>query len=154
MKRLAFLLLVCVALSLLGWAFSTNGKEGLLIFFLGAATLLCTLAVGGFRLIGSAHGKPRPLVTNHYAMVGAVIGLFLGGLVGVRSGFGRFMISIFNPDLPERDFGLEFGAIGGGLVGAFLVALLGGILQIVIARSEKGVTAADSGDEGSRGDIA
>jgi len=39
--------------------------------------------------------------------------------VGARSGFGRVMISIFNPELPEQDFGALFGAVGGGILGAF-----------------------------------
>lgn len=50
MNRIAFLFLLCVASALLAWAFSNHGKEGAAIFFLGAALLLCTLAVGGIRL--------------------------------------------------------------------------------------------------------
>jgi len=131
MKRLVFIALLCVASVLLLWAFSTHGKEGLLIFFLGAALLLCTLAVGGARLVA---GKTS--TTNNFAILGAIVGLFLGGVVGVKTGFGRVMISILNPDLPERDFGTSFGAIGGGMLGAFFLALLSGILQMLFVRHE------------------
>ena len=94
----------------------------MLIFFLVAALLLCTVAVGGTRLVT---GKTS--TTNELGILGATIGLFSGGMVGEKIGFGRVMISIFNPDLPERDFVTSFGAIGGGILNAFFLALLRGI---------------------------
>ena len=139
MKRLVFIALLCVASVLLLYAFSTHKKEGLLIFFLGAALLLCTLAVGGTRLV-----TRKTPTTNSSAILGAIIGLFLGGVVGVKIGFGRVMISIFNPDLPERDFGTSFGAIGGGILGAFFLALLSGILQMLFVRPENAAAVEDS----------
>ena len=154
MRQPVFLTLLCVAVVLLTWAFSTRGKEGILIFFLGAAVLLCTLVVGGLRLVGATLSKRDAQPTNISAILGSLVGLFLGGFVGVRLGFGRVMISIFNPDLPERDFGTLFGAIGGGLLGAFFLGLLSGILQMSIVRFEKAVPVEDSKDSRSRGGSA
>ena len=154
MRRLFFLALLCVAVALLTWAFSTRGKEGILIFFLGAAVLLCTLVVGGLRLVRATLSKRDAQPTNISAILGSLVGLFLGCFIGVRLEFGRVMISIFNPDLPERDFGTLFGAIGGGLLGAFFLGLLSGILQISIVRSEKAVSVEDSKDSRSRGGSA
>ena len=154
MRRPVFLALLCVAIALLAWAFSTRDKEGMLFFFLGAAILLCTLVVGGLRLVGSALSKRKTPPTNISAILGALLGLFLGGFVGARIGFGRVMISILNPDLPEQDSGTSFGAIGGGILGAFFLALLSGMLQILIIRPEKVVPIADLEDSNSRGDTA
>jgi hypothetical protein len=139
MKRLVFIALLCVASVLLLRAFSTREKEGELFFFLGAALLLCTLAVGGTRLV-----TRKTPTTNSSAILGAIIGLFLGGVVGVKTGFGRVMISVFNPDLPERDFGTSFGAIGGGILGAFFLALLSGILQMLFVRPDNAAAVEDS----------
>ena len=147
MKRIVFIAFLCVASALLAWAFSTRDKEGMLIFFLGAALLLCTLAVGGTRLVT---GKTP--TTNKFAISGATIGLFLGGVVGAQTGFGRVMISIFNPDFPERDIGTSFGAIGGGILGAFFLALLSGILQMLFVRPENAAPVEDSEASDSRGD--
>ena len=154
MKRPVFLTLLCVAIALLMWAFSTRGKEGILFFFLGMAILLCTLVVGGLRLVRATLSKRDAQPTNISAILGSLVGLFLGCFIGVRLEFGRVMISIFNPDLPERDFGTLFGAIGGGLLGAFFLGLLSGILQMSIVRSAKAVPVADSKDSRSRGDSA
>lgn len=154
MRRLFFLALLCVAVALLTWAFSTRGKEGILFFFLGMAILLCTLVVGGLRLVLATLSKRDAQPTNISAILGSLVGLFLGCFIGVRLEFGRVMISIFNPDLPERDFGTLFGAIGGGLLGAFFLGLLSGILQILIVRSEKAVSVEDSKDSRSRGGSA
>jgi hypothetical protein len=149
MNLIVFVSFLCVASALLAWAFSTHGKEGMLIFFLGAALLLCTLAVGGTRLVT---GKTS--TTNKFGILGATIGLFSGAVVGVKIGFGRVMISIFNPDLPERDFVTSFGAIGGGILGAFFLALLSGILQMLFVRPEKAAPVEDSEASDSRGDTA
>ena len=61
----------------------------------------------------------------------------------MRMGFGHTMISLFNPDLSERDFRASFGTIGGGIRGAFLLALIIGILQTVIVRPQKTVSVED-----------
>ena len=79
MRRPVFLTLLCVAIALLTWAFSTSGKEGVLIFILGAAILLSMLAVCGLRLVGSAHHKRKTSATNNSAILGALLGVFLGG---------------------------------------------------------------------------
>ena len=129
MKKPTYLSLLTVAAALLVWAFSTNGKEGLLLFFIGATLLLSTLAVGSVRHCSSVNKANHTPRTNIPAIAGAVLGLLLGGLVGAFSGFGKKMIAVFNPDLPHQDFEISFGAIGGGILGAFLIALLGGILQ-------------------------
>ncbi|MGI9441588.1 MAG: hypothetical protein ACR2N1_03935 [Rubripirellula sp.] len=66
------------------------------IFFFGAAFLLWTVAVGGTGLVT---GKTS--TTNEREILGATIGLFSGGVVGEKTGCGRVMISIGDPDLPE-----------------------------------------------------
>ena len=148
MKRIVFFASLGVATALLAWAFSTDAKEGMLIFLLGATLFLCTIFVGGWRLVGT---RKMP-TTNFSAILGALIGLFLGGFVGARFGFGRVMISVFNPDLPEQDFGTFFGAIGGSILGAFFLALLSGILHMLIFRPEKDAPVDDSGTQmGTRG---
>jgi len=150
MNRIAFLFLLCVASALLAWAFSTNDAKPVLRFFLGAALLLSTLAVGGIRLVT---GNRSP-ATNKSAIGAATIGLFSGAVVGAKSGFGRVMISIFNPDLLERNFGTLFGGIGGGILGAFFLALLSGILQMLFVRPENAAAVEDSEASDSRGDTA
>ncbi len=62
--------------------------------------------------------------TNYLAILGALLGAICGGVIGTLSRFGRLMIAIFNPDLPERDFGTFFGATGGIVLGALLGACL------------------------------
>ena len=57
MKSRTFLILICISIALLAWAFSTRDKEGLALFFFGAAILLCTLVVGGLRLARAAWSK-------------------------------------------------------------------------------------------------
>ena len=106
----------------------------MLIFLLGAAILIGTLVVGGMRLAASTVFKRKHPTKNTAAIFAAILGLFLGGFVGAQIGFGRVMISIFNPDLPEQDFSALFGAVGGGLLGAFFFALLSGTLQSLVVR--------------------
>ncbi len=130
-----FLVSLCGAIALLLFAFSTNGKEGMAFFFLGAVWLLCTLAVGLLRW-----GTPNPPSTNKFAIVGAVIGLFFGGVIGANCGFGRVVIAVFNPELMEQDFGMTFGAIGGGILGAFVLAFLFGIVQLLAVRKKQSST--------------
>jgi hypothetical protein len=125
MRRLIFFGLLSAAIALLMWAVCTTDKAGLFIFFLGSLTLICAVVVGPRR-----HAQR----TNTPAIACALIGLLLGGVVGEKIGLGRAMITVFNPDLPEQDFGATFGAIGGGILGAFVFALLGGILHMLIVR--------------------
>ena len=44
--------------------------------------------------------------------------------MGASRRFGKLVIAIFNPDLPERDFGTFFGATGGVVLGALVGACL------------------------------
>jgi len=53
MKHVGFVALLAIALGMIAWAFSTTGKEGMFVFCLGSAILLCTLAVVGLRGLGS-----------------------------------------------------------------------------------------------------
>lgn len=129
MSRTVFAILLCISVGLLMCAFSTRGKEGMFIFAVGAATLLCTVAVA---VLPSKTKSPR---THVAALLGALVGLFLGGFIGASTRLGRLLISILNPDLPEHDFGTPFGAIGGAILGAFSLALLLGVLRTVFVRS-------------------
>ena len=95
--------------------------------------------------------------TNKSAIGGATIGLFSGAVVGAKSGFGRVMISIFNVQLAplaERDFATLLGVIGGGILGAFFLALLSGILQMLFVRPENAAPVEDSEASNSRADTA
>ncbi len=136
MKRRVLLALLVVA-NLLPWVFFTSDKAGMSIFFLGMTINLGTLAVSGLRLVGLMFVKRPTPPTNTSAMLGSLMGLFLGGVVGATSGLGPVMISFFNPDLPEQDFGKLFGAIGGGILGSCFFALLFGILRIRIVRPDE-----------------
>lgn len=139
MNRTTFVVSLCVATALLAWAFSIRGKEGLPIFFLGAALLLFTFAVGWLRL-----GTRNTQTTNRYAILCALTGLVLGGVIGAKSGFGLVMISIFNPELMVQDFGVPLGAMGGGILGAFILVLLFGTLQYLAAGRGSVVRSEDS----------
>ncbi|MCP4945726.1 MAG: hypothetical protein GY924_27575, partial [Planctomycetaceae bacterium] len=50
-------------------------------------------------------------------------GVVVGGYLGVTSGFGTWMISTFNPGLPEMDFRDSFGLIGGVFIGSVVGAV-------------------------------
>ena len=50
------------------------------------------------------------------------------------------MIAVFNPELMEQDFGMTFGAIGGGILGAFVLAFLFGIVQLLAVRKKQSST--------------
>jgi hypothetical protein len=73
--------------------------------------------------------------TNYLAIFGGLLGAIGGGVIGALGGFGRLMISIFNPDLPERDWGAFFGATGGIFLGAFTGACLVSVIAIFIRRA-------------------
>jgi len=70
--------------------------------------------------------------TNTAALLGTPVGAVAGGILGASSPrFGRRMIALFNPDLPEQDFVTFFGATGGLLLGAFAGACLAGGLAFL-----------------------
>lgn len=112
---------------LLGFQFGKGDAQAPLI--VGAVGAL--LGLVGFSLVSALHRawKIDVSTTNYGAILGAMLGAICGGFVGALSGFGRLMISIFNSDLPERDFRIFFGAIGG----VFLGALFGACLVSAIA---------------------
>ena len=62
--------------------------------------------------------------TNYLGIVGALVGSVLGAYIGAVTNLGRPMIALFNPDLPEMDFLVSFGAIGGFFIGAVAGACL------------------------------
>ena len=67
------------------------------------------------------------------------------------------MISIFNVQLAplaERDFAALLGVIGGGILGAFFLALLIGILQMLFVRPENAAAVEDTEASDSRADTA
>jgi hypothetical protein len=108
--------------SLLGIAFGKGDPRAPL--FVGAVGGV--LGLVGFCAVSSVSrawkiDAPR---TNYLAILGALLGAICGGVIGAFSRFGRLMIAIFNPDLPERDFGTFFGVTGGIVLGALLGAYL------------------------------
>lgn len=67
------------------------------------------------------------------------------------------MISIFNVQLAplaERDFAALLGVIGGGILGAFFLALLSGILQMLCLQPENAAAVEDSEASDLRADTA
>ena len=133
MTKSAFIGALVVAGILIVCAFTTNGKEGVQWFFLGTVLLFCTLAIGVIRGLGSMLLGGRKPSTQKPVMLGALLGLFLGGLVGAQLGLGQVVASIFNPELVEPEILTSLGAVYGGLLGAFLLALLTGVLQMVMS---------------------
>ena len=133
MTKSAFIGALVVAGILIVCAFSTSGKEGIQWFFLGTALLFCTLAIGVIRGLGSMLLGGRKPSTQKPVMLGALLGLFLGGLVGAQLGLGQVVASIFNPKLIEPETLSSLGAMYGALLGAFLLALLAGVLQMVMS---------------------
>ncbi|MCH2202237.1 MAG: hypothetical protein MK102_09715 [Fuerstiella sp.] len=106
--------------SLLGMAFGKGDPRAPL--FVGAVGAL--LGLVGFMAVSATHKawKIDASKTNNLAILGALLGAICGGVIGALSSFGRLMISIFNPSLPERDFQTLFGAIGGTFLGALFGA--------------------------------
>ncbi|MEC9093774.1 MAG: hypothetical protein VX438_13770 [Planctomycetota bacterium] len=106
-----------------------SGKEYMYLFLLGAALLLGSLAVSGLRRFGIT----KPSRFRGWATVSLILmsvsGMVLGMVVGANSDFGSWLIAWFNPRLPEQDFQVSFGALGGGLLGMFVGALVGGLVQ-------------------------
>ena len=107
---------------LLGIAFGKGDPRAPL--FVGAFGGL--LGIVGFCAVSAVHKawKIDASKTNYLAIPGALLGAICGGVIGALGGFGRLMISIFNPDLPERDFRVFFGATGGIILGALFGACL------------------------------
>jgi len=108
--------------ALLGIAFGKGDLRSPLV--LGALGGL--LGLVGFAAISAVHRtwKVDASTTDYLAILGALLGAICGGVIGALSGFGGLMISIFNQDLPERDFGAFFGATGGIILGALSGACL------------------------------
>ena len=91
--------------------------------FLGGAGLIAG-GLGGMLVSGVHSGlKVDVKKTSVAGVVGALLGVVVGGYLGVTSGFGPWMIATFNPGLPEMDFRDPFGFIGG----VFLVSVAGAI---------------------------
>lgn len=108
--------------ALLGFQFGKGDLQAPLI--VGAVGAL--LGLVGFSAVAVVHRawKIDACVTDHLAIVGALLGAICGGVIGALSGLGGPLISIFNPDLPERDVGTFFDASGGIVLGAFFGACL------------------------------
>ena len=119
MNRRTFVVSLSVASALLVWAFSIRDKNGLVIFFLGAALLLFTFAVGWLR-----RNNLNSPSTDRSAVLFALMGFVLGGSIGARFGFGHLVIQVFNPELMVQDYGVSLGATGGGILGAIIFVLL------------------------------
>ncbi|MEE3367802.1 MAG: hypothetical protein VX346_00520 [Planctomycetota bacterium] len=69
--------------------------------------------------------------TDYAGLGGALAGAVAGGMIGRQSGFGRLMITVFNPQLPPQDFAAPFGMLGGIVIGAFVgAALASGLYRI------------------------
>lgn len=88
----------------------------------------------GFFAVSATHRalKIDTSITNDPAILGAVF----GGIIGAISSFGRLMISIFNPDLLEWDFGTFFGAHGGAILGALFGACLAAAIGAFFSRGK------------------
>ncbi|MGB1927019.1 MAG: hypothetical protein ACPHL6_10835 [Rubripirellula sp.] len=89
--------------------------------------------VGSFTVL-TVHqtGKLNAAKTDHHAIIGALLGTIIGGFMGSSSGLGKTMIAVFNPDLPERDWGAFFGATGGIILGAFFGACLASAIGLLL----------------------
>jgi len=128
MRRVVLPLLFGTGLALLGFAFSTPAKEGLVAFFLGAAIVLSMLAAAAIRRLGGGAATDGRRPSDVGAIAGGLVGLLLGGFAGARSPLGSLLIATIARDLPERDFAAPLGAGVGGLLGAAFVAILASML--------------------------
>ena len=110
-----------------------------------------TLGLAGFCIVSMVHKalKLEDSTTDHDAIAGAFVGTICGGLVGAYSGFGRVMISIFNPDLPERDWGTFFGATGGIFLGALFGACAASAV-VPLLRQERRHPNDSAGNDGNK----
>ena len=128
MGRKLFYVLIVISLALIIWAFSTKSKDGMFAFFIGAGIFISTLVMFVSREADKNNEKRR---TNKLAISTAIIGMVLGGFVGPKTRLGELMISWLNPGLPVREYAVTFGAIGGCLLGAFILAAMTGILGAI-----------------------
>lgn len=104
-----------------GWLISSSDLSAAM--FLGAAGLI-TGTLGGMLVAGAHTGlKVDVKKTSVAGIVGALIGVVVGGYLGVTTGFGTWMIATFNPGLPEMDFRDSFGLIGGVFIGSVVGAV-------------------------------
>jgi hypothetical protein len=117
---------------LLGFQFGKGDSQAPLI--VGAVGGF--LGLVGFSAVSAVHRawKIDASKTDYFAILGALLGAICGGVTGALSGIGRLMLSIFNPDLPERDWGAFFGAVGGILLGAFFGACLVSAIAPLLSR--------------------
>ena len=137
MRRIIDSVLFFGGTGLLVWALFSTGKEYFFLFMSGAALLLCLFTLVGLRLAASRLlQRPSP-PTNTFALLGGVAGLVAGGLIGGNADFGNWLFACFNPDTPLESQAILVGAVGGGLAGAFCLALVGGITQLLISRSKQ-----------------
>ena len=117
-----------------GWLVSSSDFSAAI--FLGSAGLVAGTL--GALLVSGVHTglKVNVKKTSVAGLVGALLGIVIGGYVGVTSGFGTWMIATFNPGLPEMDFKEPFGFIGGVFIGSVVGALMmAGLFCIVQGRS-------------------
>ncbi len=117
---------------LLGIAFGKGDARAPL--FIGAVGAV--LGLVGCSAVSAVHRawKIDASETNERAIAGALLGAICGGVIGALSSFGKLMISIFNPDLPERDFQAFFGATGGIVLGALFGACLVSAIAPLLSR--------------------
>ena len=106
--------------ALLGFAVGKGDPQAPL--FVG--TVGACLGLAGCFVVSAVHKtlKIEASTTDHGAIAGGLVGSSCGAVIGAFSGFGKVMISIFNPDLPVRDWGVFFGATGGVILGALFGA--------------------------------
>ncbi len=114
--------------------------------FVGAVGAV--LGLVGFFAVSALHSalKIDASKTNFFAILGALLGAICGGVVGALSDFGRLMISIFNPDLPEQDFRVFFGATGGVVLGALFGACLVSAIAPLFSRRKADAETSPQGD--------
>ncbi|MSR56831.1 MAG: hypothetical protein EXS05_04065 [Planctomycetaceae bacterium] len=119
-------------------------KVGALYFFLGAAILLSMLAIRGLRYAGGKLSKGRTPKTNYLAMLGALLGVLLGGFVGATTSFGNLAFPLLFRHLRGNEYSTLYGCVCGAIVGGFVLAVVGGILQMLIARPKQAAVVGDS----------
>ena len=123
-----------------GWLISSS--DFFASMFLGAVGLIAG-TVGGILVSGLHTGlKVDVKKTSVAGLVGALLGVVVGGYLGVTSGFGTWMIATFNPGLPEMDFRDLFGFIGGVFIGSVVgaIAMAGLVSFVQWKRSGKAVS--------------
>ena len=114
-------LIPAIAGAAYGWLASSADLAAAI--FLGATGLV--VGTLGRMLVSGVHNglKVNVKKTSVAGLVGALLGIVIGGYLGVTSGFGTWMIATFNPGLPEMDFKDSFGFIGGVFIGSVVGAI-------------------------------